>query len=240
MPPGWKRYTGRQLDRVYSVFVPRQPSTGALRRFSFVYADAARIARARRADDAVEILAHDIQHDVAERARDVGFVHAGVVIWESRAIVIPGPSSSGKTTLVAALLTAGAAYFSDEYAVFDRRGRVHPFRRPFTFRGVPPYGPPLGTDPPALGESAEVGLVLVTHYRGGARWRPRVLTPGQGVLALVKHAVAVRRQPAATLRVLSRAVREATVIKSRRGEATGVTASILRRRRNEHAATRTR
>jgi hypothetical protein len=66
---------------------------------------------------------------VAENARRWIFVHAGVVAWRGQAIVIPGATQSGKTSLVAALVRAGAEYFSDEYAVFDARGRVHPLPR---------------------------------------------------------------------------------------------------------------
>ena len=44
----------------------------------------------------------------AERATDSLFVHAGVVAWNGRAIVMPGASFAGKTTLVQAWLEAGA------------------------------------------------------------------------------------------------------------------------------------
>ena len=46
----------------------------------------------------------------AARARDVLFVHAGVVAWNGQAIVMPGSSLAGKTTLVQACLKAGATY----------------------------------------------------------------------------------------------------------------------------------
>src|ERR687894_479249 len=50
-----------------------------------------------------------------------------VVARGGRALVRPGPSLSGKTTLVAALVRSGAAYLSDEFAVLDPEGRVHPY-----------------------------------------------------------------------------------------------------------------
>ena len=65
---------------------------------------------------------------IAANARDWLFVHAGVVAHGGRALVAPGDSFSGKTTLVRALLAAGATYYSDEYAVLDEAGRVHPYR----------------------------------------------------------------------------------------------------------------
>jgi len=71
---------------------------------------------------------------IAETAHDRFFVHAGVVGWNGRAIVIPGQSKIGKTTLVEEFLRIGATYYSDEFAVFDRRGYVHPFARPLRVR----------------------------------------------------------------------------------------------------------
>jgi hypothetical protein len=62
------------------------------------------------------------------------FVHAGVVGWKGKAIVIPGRSHSGQSTMVAELVRAGASYYSDEYAVFDYRGRVHPFPKDLELR----------------------------------------------------------------------------------------------------------
>src|ERR1700722_13695640 len=47
---------------------------------------------------------------VAENASDYVFVHAGCVSLNGKAILIPGRSYSGKSSLVAALLCAGATY----------------------------------------------------------------------------------------------------------------------------------
>ncbi|MEP7147984.1 MAG: hypothetical protein ABI857_03805, partial [Acidobacteriota bacterium] len=66
---------------------------------------------------------------VAEHARDCVFIHAGVVGWKGKAIVIPANSFQGKTTLVAELVKNGAEYYSDEYAILDEKGLVHPFPR---------------------------------------------------------------------------------------------------------------
>lgn len=88
-----------------------------VRRLHLVYAGGARIARARELDEALRALESDLQLHVAVRSRRFVFVHAGVVGWRGRAILLPGRSHSGKSTLVAALLEEGAAYYSDEYAL---------------------------------------------------------------------------------------------------------------------------
>ena len=71
---------------------------------------------------------------IAANTRDWIFVHAGAVACGGRAVVLPGESFSGKTTLVAALVQAGASYYSDEYAVLDADGRVHPYARRLSIR----------------------------------------------------------------------------------------------------------
>jgi hypothetical protein len=65
------------------------------------------------------------------------FLYAGVVAWQGHAIVFPGRSLSGKTTLVREMLRLGATYYSDEFAVVDNSGLVHSFPRPLGIREDP-------------------------------------------------------------------------------------------------------
>jgi hypothetical protein len=154
--------------------------------------------------------------------------------WRGRAIVVPGRSRSGKTTLVAALVRAGALYLSDEFAVLDGRGRVHPFAKPLSIRGaggcdrharsrrVEELGGVRGTEP------LPVGLVVLTEHRPGASWRPALLTRGQAVLEMLAHTVPARLRPEASLASLERAVARAVVVKGERGEAEDLAAELLR------------
>lgn len=170
---------------------------------------------------------------VAEAARRRLFVHAGVVGWRGRAILIPGQSMSGKTSLVLELVRAGATYYSDEYAVLDEQGRVHPFPKTLSIREsshykqteypVESFGGRRGVKP------LSVGLVLVSPYRAGAHWRPQSVSAGQGILELLSHTVSARRQPEKALAVLQRALASASIIKGARGEAHQVAGSILER-----------
>jgi len=198
-----------------------------------LYEDAARLARSKDTDPVLEALERDLQLYVAEWAHRRVFVHAGVVGWRGRAIVIPGRTMSGKTTLVKALVEAGATYYSDEYAVLDERGRVHPYPKPLSIRENG-RGRPKEVLPETLGGTTgvkplSVGLVVATSYREAARWRPRQLLPGRAVMALLAHTVSVRRQPERAMTVLREVVADAVVLKGVRGEAAETAEDILRR-----------
>jgi hypothetical protein len=161
------------------------------------------------------------------------FVHAGVVGWKGQAIVIPGRSYSGKSTLVAELVRAGATYYSDEYAVLDARGRVHPFSKPLELRQEGKYEQTKITAAELGGHSGTkplpVGLVLMTQFKSGARWRPRKLTAGKAVLEMLFNTVSARRSPEKALAALQRVTMQAEVLKGVRGDAAEVVPSVLKR-----------
>ena len=98
--------------------------------------------------------------------------------------MIPGATFTGKTTLVQALVEAGATYYSDEYAVLDDRGRIQPYPRPLSIRTGD--GSTLRerradlVGRVAFDERARMAAVVITRYRAGVRWQPRRLTHGTG------------------------------------------------------------
>jgi hypothetical protein len=233
LPPGWRPCHSPEVDQIFSVWV--SPSGAPARAASRVYSGRQRRARAKDLGEAFSVLESEIRQSVAAAARDHTFVHAGVVAWQGRAILVPGRSRSGKTTLVAELVRSGAVYYSDEFAVLDRRGRVHPFAKSLSIReGCARHevvrrlcAEDLGGE---CGEGAlPVGLVVLASYRPGVEWRPATLTRGQAVLEMLSHTVPARLRPEASLVALERAVARATVLRGERGEASEVAAGLLRR-----------
>jgi hypothetical protein len=180
---------------------------------------------------ALGLLDAQVRLFIASNARDWVFVHAGVVARDGRALVIPGHSFSGKTTLVAALVSTGATYCSDEYAVLDRNGRVHPYARRLSFRDQ--RGEWVGDRPASdfgaveMNGSAEVAVVVVTRYRPGAVWEPRRPSAGDGLVALLANTVPAQERPEECLRVLRRAIAGATVLQGDRGEAGSAAPALL-------------
>ena len=183
-----------------------------------------------RLELALEVLQGQLHLHVATDAVDRVFVHAGVVGLGERAVVIPGGSFAGKTTLVAEFVRGGAVYYSDEFAVLDDRGLVHPYPKPLSLRGedqqqvdhsVASLGGAEGDRP------LPVGTILVSAYRPGAEWCPTTLSEGQGVLAMLANSVAARSKPAEVLRSITQAVEGATLLEGDRGEASSVVSELL-------------
>ena len=233
VPLSWQASATGEVDVLYSLHVAAP--LASLQRSSdhLLYCDSTLLARA---SDLASVLTRFTQHAellTAFRARDHLFVHAGVVGWQGRAILIPGRSMTGKTTLVQALVAAGATYYSDEFAVLDQQGQVHPYPVPLSIRGA--HGQLAQKTPvEALGGRVgsvplPVGLVLVTAYQPKARWRPGELSAGQTLLALMDNAVAARREPSYSMPILRATITGTTAVQSKRGEAGEVARALLRR-----------
>lgn len=169
---------------------------------------------------------------VAEFAVDRVFIHAGVVSWRGKAIVIPGRSFDGKTTLVASLVKAGALYMSDEYAVLDAEGLVHPFPRDLSVRYFDGAMRQKDVSIDTLGgvtsvEPAPIGVLLLTKYQFGSHWKPEILTVGQGTIETVQHTIPIRFNPEFSLKVLKTSLRRAIIARSLRGDASRCARKIL-------------
>lgn len=230
LPPGWRASSARTVDRIYSLVVNDEVARPIWGHY-LLYEDGKERSRGELAP-----VLHTFEWfaglAIAERARQGMFVHAGVVGWKGRAILLPGTSEVGKTTLTAELARAGAIYLSDEYAVIDERGRVHPFPKPLSVReggggrserSVHFFGGTQGTTP------LPVGLVVLTRYREGATFRPRRLSPGRAVLELMANTVAARTEPERALATLQEVSCQAPVLKGVRGEAAETVPVILAR-----------
>jgi hypothetical protein len=172
-----------------------------------------------------------IRVHVAEKARGWVFIHAGVVSWRGRAIILPASSHNGKTTLVSELIRLGAEYYSDEYAVIDPAGLVYPYERDLSVRPpgseiqvqVPPseFGALIGSRP------VPVGMVVVTKFDPGAIFEPETVSMGIGIMETVPDVIPIRFNTDFALKVLNTAFSRAIIVKSLRGEAQIAAASIL-------------
>jgi len=229
LPPGATAIAAGPVRRLYSLVIDDSGAPGE--RAYLLYEDMEQIGRLKDRAKIIKFLETRVRRSVAEMAPRRVFVHAGVVGYRGRAIVIPGPTMSGKSTLVAELVRRGATYYSDEYAVLDERGLVHPFPKPISLRvadtfeqidyDIGYFGGSVGSRP------LPIGLVVVARYEPAATWRLRPLTHGQGVLAIMSHTIAARRYPARVMATLRQATAEARVLKGARSEASDSASQLL-------------
>lgn len=180
---------------------------------------------------ALGILDAELRMYIALHAPDHVFVHAGVVGVGERAIVLPGMSFAGKTTLVAALVQAGAEYWSDEYAVLDADGLVHPYPKPLSVRinatSVTEERPIESLGGRAGDRPLPVTVIAFTSYRPGVAWALRSCTAGEGAVKLLEHSIAARSRPEQVLAAVRRAATDAVVLEGDRGDADQAASALL-------------
>ncbi len=148
------------------------------------------IARSPLLEAVIPALQSWIDDAVVHRVTGAVPLHSGTVTWNGAALLLPGSSFSGKSTLVAALVRRGCIYFSDECALIDSNGRVHPYPRALMLRDGRPsqqavlaseWNAETGTAP------APVRLILEVRYESGAAWNVRPIQQSDMVLTLLKH-----------------------------------------------------
>jgi hypothetical protein len=185
-------------------------------------------------DEALDDLERQLRLHIALNAPDHFFLHAGAVSYAGAGVVLPGASFSGKTTLVAALVRAGATYYSDEHAVLGADGRLLPYPKPLGLRVTEGSGKQTSHDISALGgvsaqEAAPIRLVVVTQYRPGAEWTPTELSPADTVLALLQHTFRGMDQAERSIPMLRVAAAGAIGMKGDRGDARATATDLLAR-----------
>jgi hypothetical protein len=230
-PSIWKPSRSARVERMFSLKVGASGLRKNGRSWHQLYEDHQLAASSAGLDEVLDTFERQLKIYLAEMARRRVFIHAGAVGWRGKAIIVPGRSFSGKTSLVAELVRAGAAYYSDDCAVLDKYGRVHPYssplavREPGSFkqknRSAKDFGGSNGLRP------LPVGLVVVSKYESGKRWRPRALSAGHAMLELLAHAAPARRNPEAVMTTLEKVVSQALVLKGARGEAEETARLIL-------------
>ncbi|SFU47401.1 HprK-related kinase A [Pseudoduganella namucuonensis] len=150
---------------------------------------------------------------VANRAHSYLIVHAAVLERDGRAVILPAPPGSGKSTLCAALAHRGWRLLSDELTLIRLAdGLVQPLPRPVSLKnasidimraylGKAELSPPVaGTGkgtvahllaPPASvargAECARPGWVVFPRYQAGASSTLEALTKGQAFMQVASN-----------------------------------------------------
>lgn len=181
-------------------------------------------------DRAAELIANDVHRWVAEHHAELLLVHAGAVEWRGAGIVMPGRSRAGKSSLTAALIEAGAAYLSDEFAPLDREGNIHPYPRHLSFRdgdGRSRLLPAANFSARVATEPVPIRYVVDAPYVPGTSFKPKKVSGTGPLMALADNALTARSRPNHTLAILSRLTQHVIVLRSNRGDAALAARTIL-------------
>jgi hypothetical protein len=197
-------------------------------------APATRLRLTSDTDGGWDRLESDLALFAAERLADRVAVHAALAVVDGVAIVVPGRSFTGKTTLGLALARAGAVLASDEYALVDPvTGLVTGWPRAARVRldGGGSRREPVA----ATIEPTSVALVALLRYdatRGEDvdPVEPEPLTRADGVVRVLDETVCARSRPEASLDA-ALMLTEREVIAGPRGDADATAAWLIARLR---------
>jgi hypothetical protein len=163
----------------------------------------------------VEMLLWHVNRSAVTSSPEYLLLHAGVVSWDGRAALLPGPTGSGKTTLVAGLVAAGLSYLSDEVAAIDPATKlVHSFPKALTLKEgsrvlLPHLEPPTSgsgagarsgqwqVDPRSIragcvARLAAIHLVVFPRFEAGGPPRLTRLSPTEALLTMAQNAFNLR------------------------------------------------
>lgn len=177
------------------------------------------IATAFDLERACDRLVADLQSWLGRLAAGWTFIHAGVVSIDGRVLLLPAHSGAGKTTLVAALLRVGASYGSDEFAVLDRDGFVHPYSRQLAQRSGERHVSATDFGATTMTEPLRVASIVFTRFQPNATSELTRVPPGEAVLRLLEHCPGARERPEETLRTLRLMASDVPAFAGMRGEA---------------------
>ncbi len=216
--PSWQVLPAGPVDTLISIWAAPQVKLPSTRNYHLLYWDETRMVRSietSKVDDCLEDL---LGVCFATYSTNRFFLHAGAVEVDGQAILLPGQSLSGKSTLVRALQAAGANVYSDEFAVLDSKGRLHAYPRPLSLRvgaGKPRERIPIQ----ARRKPIPIRSVVFAQYTEGAEFSAVAIDPGATTLELTRHSLPIRFKPKQVLRVLANIAQKVSCYRVTRGEA---------------------
>ena len=188
-------------------------------------------ASARTLDDAALLAVKALDDVLIHSIAALRAVHAGAVLIDGRALLIPGSTHAGKSSLVAELLRRGASHFSDEYALIDSTGRVHSYPRPLLLRnGCPSQSLVLPQELGAefAGRPAPIGSILAVNYVPGGEWQIDERSQGEAVMLLLRNTPHEMSQSPEMIEFFLRAAAGAVCWEGQRGDVADAATELLR------------
>lgn len=189
------------------------------------------VASAPSVGDATLAAVKALDDAVVHRLHALRAVHAGAVIIDGGALILPGATHAGKSALVAELLRRGASHLSDEYAVIDKQGFVHAYPRPLLLRnGGRLQSLTLPTDLNAsfaASQSAPVRWIFATSFAPSSTWDIREMSQGEMVMLLLRNTPHEMARAPEIVDLFLRVAAKAVCYEGTRGDAVAAADHIL-------------
>jgi len=180
---------------------------------------------------ASNLLLEKLDYYLGEFSKKFAFIHAGVVRWQGEAILLPGRSHAGKTTLTAALVQAGADYISDDLAVIGPGASVQLLSQPIRLRADVAGGFDLSTTRhrPDLLETdqAPIAGIVFLQYCADRNLRLQTLSKGETTQHLLANSMNARHQPQLVMQYCAAAAQRAWCVQGVRRDAAQAADYIL-------------
>jgi len=165
---------------------------------------------------------------VAEKLRDFVAVHAALIGFGKKVVMVPGTSHSGKSTLAHSALHQGFPVLADEYALINiTSGRVTPWARPIRRRL--PSGDMERIPLPQAPLEVTVSHVVITEFDGSqphSSFEP--ISPGDVALGVLANTVCAQSRPEESVRTVAQLARSVQGIGGKRGEASDALFDLAR------------
>ncbi|MDC1446318.1 hypothetical protein N8366_09210 [Amylibacter sp.] len=221
-----------ECDAIFSIIKGGKVVGSGIRKFHMLYHNHTELNKSHKINDVFERFESWLSITVGFLAPKHTFVHAGSVSYKGHAIIIPGKSFSGKSTLVSELLNHGADYLSDEFAILNTNGMVMPWAKPISMR-YDETAKQINVDPSHFGAKilqtpVPLGLVIITKFKENAIWRPRSVSKGKALLGMLDNCLSGQLYPERNFKTLGNAIHGTKSIKSSRGEAKYTAVKILK------------
>lgn len=189
-----------------------------------------------------------VVNDFAVRTQSCALLHAGGVRTPSgRTVLISGPEEAGKSTLTAALVSAGCDYLTDELAgIQPHSGNALAYPKPLELDassrhvlGLPErevdYVRPgeLNTESLALtGSVGPIDEIILTRYEKGATTIASRLTPAEALRELLAQTLNLLRSGSEGLLAISQLAEQVPVTRIVHGDSIALAEHIISAQRH--------
>jgi hypothetical protein len=228
-PPVWKKLNNNRVEHLFSLVIAADRN-----KESRLFQNHKGFDPSKDPDWVISGLEPMFRVVIGEFATRRVFVHAGVIGWKGEAIIFPGRSGKGKSTLIKELIKKGAIYYSDEFAVINNTGLIFPYPKPVSIReswtenGVQVDYPCEALSAKQGMKPLQLGKIYFLEFKNGGKTVLKKLSLGLAMLEILNHTVSTRNNPKKTLEYLQISLKNAEIYSGTRGEANNFADFLLK------------